>query len=143
MDTTYYAIFKEASVYDNIHEEYFTYTKEAYNEYDQENDPSFYVEDGYVATLKSDLNLRGKITIPATHIDPDTGVAKPVWAVQGFNPYGDDQANTSITHVFVGREKADDETSTNLRVVKGGTFRSCTALKYFDFPSTSLRQIED
>jgi hypothetical protein len=142
-DMTLYAIFKAMSVYENIHEDYFTYAWDTYNEYDDENDASFYVMDGYVATLKSDLNLKGKITIPATHTDPDTGVTKPVWGVGGFNPYGDSQANTVITHVFVGREKLDDDTSTNLRVVKGGTFRNCTALEYFDFPPTSLRQIED
>ena len=142
-DMTLYAIFKAMSVYENIHEDYFTYAWDTYNEYDDENDTGFYVMDGYVATLKSDLNLKGKITIPATHTDPATGVAKPVWGVGGFNPHGDSQANTVITHVFVGRENLDDDTSTNLRVVKGGAFRNCTALEYFDFPSTSLRQIED
>lgn len=131
-EATFYALYEEKNVYDNVHEDYFEYELRPYTD---AADDSYSVVEGYMARPKSHLFLRGKVTIPATY------AGLPVWGIQAWNADPELGAKTYITHVFVGRTNKNDPTSTNLKFVDTNTFNNCVNLKYFDFPQTTLRVI--
>jgi hypothetical protein len=81
-DVKLYTVFKEISVYDNIHENWFTYA----------NDEVSGVTGKRIAR-KSGVNLKGKITLPATYNgSPVIGTSE-----DGFKDC------TDITHIFIGK----------------------------------------
>ena len=118
-----YAIFKEQSVYENIHEDYFIYVEGSYTD---PVDSAFNIEDGYKITGIAKGGIMGKITIPYKHN------GKPVYAINN-SAFAN---NELITHVFIGREDIADQNTTYLREIGKNAFTSCTKLKYFDFASS-------
>ncbi len=130
-----YAIFKEISVYDNVHEDYWDYTlinNNAYGTNYDDNDNSYHIASGYVVMPKANKGLKGKLTVPDVYNN------LPVFKL-GNEAFFD---NTEITHIFVK--------GNNLRIVGESCFSATrfandgtenNALKYFDFKD-GLRRIE-
>lgn len=126
---TFYAIYEEASVYDNVNEDYFEFVPYNYSESELlafGGDVSYNLE-GYAVLIKRELS--GKVTIPATHENT------PVIAILKNSEisYG------NITHVFIGR---DSSNKTYLRQVGVDAFRSCSNLVYFEM-TDSIRMISN
>lgn len=117
---TYYAIFKEISVYENIHEDYFTYMKSSYTD---PVDTAFNIAEGYSISPKA--GLKGKITIPAeyNHL-PICQVAANAFL-----------KNANITHIFFAKNN-------KVRILDEYAFAECPALKYFEFTG-ALRIIDN
>jgi hypothetical protein len=117
---TYYAIFNEVSVYDNIHLEYFTYTDSHYTD---PVDDHFDIEEGYA--IKPISGLKGKITIPAEYND------LPICQIAANAFLG----NSDITHIFFAKNN-------KVRILDEYAFAQCSALKYFEF-TDALRIIDN
>ena len=130
-DMTFYAIFEEGSVYDNVHPEYFIFSPAAYSEeYDEiyggDTAYDIYDPDGATVAYSVIINkiLTGKVTIPATYN------GKPV--IEVLPNAGVDYTN--ITHIFF-------EKGTQVRRIGSNAFNGCNNLKYFEFTDT-LREIQ-
>lgn len=122
-----YAIFKEKSVYNNVHYDYWNYDyidKDAYT-MTSFGDPNtaFHLDKGIAISPKPGRELKGKITIPTEYN------GYPIYKIQ------DDafKGNIDITHVFF-------ETGTKLRVIGARAFAN-SHIKYFQF-TDSLRYIQ-
>ena len=113
---TYYAIFNQINVYENIHYDYFNLRLGSF-----EDPESKVINQCYILSPKNNT-LQGKITIPAFYEDIPIGI------VEGF------KGNTKITHVFVA--------GNNLKEIGYEAFMKCSNLEYLDFPN-SLRKIEN
>ena len=130
-DMTFYAIFEEGSVYDNVHPEYFIFSPAAYSEeyeeiYGGDTAYNIYDPDGATVAYSVIINkiLTGKVTIPATYN------GKPV--IEVLSNAGVDYRN--ITHIFF-------EKGTQVRRIGSNAFNGCNNLKYFEFTDT-LREIQ-
>ena len=128
---TFYAIFEEGSVYDNVHPEYFIFSPAAYSEeyeeiYGGDTAYNIYDPDGATVAYSVIINkiLTGKVTIPATYN------GKPV--IEVLSNAGVDYRN--ITHIFF-------EKGTQVRRIGSNAFNGCNNLKYFEFTDT-LREIQ-
>lgn len=121
-----YAIFKQVSVYDNIHEDYWLYELVSSNAYGVifDNVSEYQIESGYIIMPNPVKELKGKVTIPATY------KGLPVYRI-GNNAF---ENNTLITHVFVGK-------GSKLRVIGEWAFAN-SQVKFFEF-TDQLRRIED
>ena len=121
-----YAIFKEKSVYNNIHYDYWNYDYIDSNAYTMTSfgDPNtaFHLEKGIAISPKPGRELKGKITIPAEYN------GYPIYKIQNEAFKGD----ISITHVFF-------EGGSKLRVIGERAFEN-SHIKYFQF-TDSLRYI--
>lgn len=120
-----YAIFKEVSVYNNIHEDYWDYDLVSSKAYSStlDNVVEYQIEAGYVIKPNSKKELRGKVTIPATY----NGL--PVYKINN----GAFKNNIDITHIFF-------EPGAKMRVIGEGAFEN-SYIKFFEFTS-ELRRIE-
>ena len=124
-DYTFYAEFREVSVYDDpLSEDYFKITTFGYT-----NDPIPDVynipteANGIQIELKPGIQLKGKITLPVVLN------GSPVVHIGAIN-------TVAITHVFFARNEEN-----KVRTFRGETFINDYALCYIEFPS-KLRYIE-
>ena len=124
-DMELYAIFKEKSVYNNVHHDYWNYDL-VDNAYMDNNDPvtDFHIKKGYVITPKPEKKLRGKITIPAEYN------GYPVYKIQN-EAFSND---LDITHVFI-------EPDSKLRWIGTRAFNA-SHIRHFEF-TDSLRIIDE
>ena len=124
-DRTYYAIFKQVSVYDekNINEDYFVYENATYTD-PQSNETI----NGYMIKGSSTTELTGKITLPTQHSD-----GTPIIAIGKFTN------NPGITHIFI-----DNRQESKIKEIVNDAFAGAntlpTKLVHFEFPQ-SLRRI--
>lgn len=125
-DMELYAIFKQMSVYENVHDDYWLYELTSSNAYTilKDDNPNYHIEKGYIVTPNPKKNLRGKITIPATYND------LPVYQISSSSF----ENNISVTHVFLG-------TGSKLRVIGSRAFMN-SRIKFFEF-TDELRRIEE
>lgn len=134
-DVTFYPIFKEMSVYDNVHPEFFTFEDHIYSQESSRmnnvgyeslaSSPTSKQIQGYAVTPA--VTLKGKITIPAFKDTTDT---LPVIAL------GDFVSNSSqITHLFFEKDSTVYE-------IMDRAFMGMSSLVYVDFATTnSVRYI--
>ena len=124
-DMTLYAIFKEVSVYNNVHEDYWDYDLVSSKAYSStlDNVVEYQIDAGYVIKPNSKKELRGKVTIPATY----NGL--PVYKINNSAF----ENNDKITHVFF-------ESGSKIRVVGANAFKN-SHIKFFEF-TNQLRRIE-
>ena len=131
-DQTFYAMFVEDSVYNNVLDSsYFTVTVET--SYTDTNN-SLYSVTGPCASIRFKTSeaelLRGKITIPLSVPHPSqSNTMLPVCWVGGF------QGAANVTHCFF-----DTSISNELRVLQEDCFRDCSAMRFIELPD-SLRVI--
>ena len=121
-----YAVFKQVSVYDNIHENYWLFELVSSDAYGMkfDNNPEYHIDKGYIIKPDPKKNLKGKITIPATYND------LPVYQIGGSAF----ENNTDVTHVFLG-------TGSKLRIIGDRAFMH-SQIKFFEF-TDELRRISD
>lgn len=127
-DKTYHALFEKVNVYDNIHEEYWSFIP-SNSGYTDNGNPNYNISNGYlIAPGSGELNLRGKLTIPDTYNN------LPVFKIvnEAFKD------NNKISHIFI---KNNNNNSSNLRIIGENCFEN-SFIKYFDFKE-GLRRIED
>lgn len=118
---TFYAIYKKISVYENIHHEYFDYFD---CEYSDNYDDEFFKDNGVYVVPKRDLNLQGKITIPALSPDGKKVIGLGRENSMGYNFFKD--YNMNPTSIFF-------EKNSNVRYIGLSCFNECNSLKYFEF----------
>lgn len=117
-DMILYTVFNEISVYDNINHDYFDYfdLDKNYTIYDEKvGDNKCYV------LAKRNLNLQGKITIPATDKQGKREVI-------GLGVPG-----VSSTNFGMDPKSIFFEEGSNIKYVGGNCFFQCKNLKYFEF----------
>lgn len=125
-DMTFYAVYNEVSVYDNVIPEsdllkYFSFSENSTG--------------GYTIALKTNENdgpiykLSGKVTLPTQY------QSRSITEISGFNG-----ARHSITHLFWADPPAIDnpneKTTRNLKLINDGCFYQSTSLRYYEQPNT-------
>lgn len=120
-----YAVFKEKSVYDNVHEDYWLYELVSSNAYgiNFDNVTDYHINQGYIIKPNIAKNLKGKVTIPITHNN------LPVYQI-GESAF---ENNVSVTHVFLGA-------NSKVRIIGAKAFAN-SYIKFFEF-TDGLRRIE-
>ena len=116
----FYACYKKKSVYDNVADvNLFDFIDDEWEGYS-----------GYRINLKPDVQISGKITLPAKGIA--NGQEKMVVSVGQFA-----KGSKNLTHIFF-------EKNNEVRFIypgnnaSSGSFYACTNLKYFEMPATLL-----
>ena len=130
-DIIYYAIYSDAvNVKDEINVKYnnFNYTLIS-SGYTDEADNQFNISQGYEISPKPELNLTGKITIPASY------QGLPIISIKGFGSWDSTSARIqrNIKGIFF-------EEGTKVRQFMANAFANMTNLKYLEIPD-SLRVI--
>ena len=93
-------------------------------------DTSFNITGGCKVSPKAGWTYDNFVTIPNT-----SPSGKPVVGIEGFTE------NSSIERVFFEKDTVSNKNGVNLRVILSNAFRSCSNLKYFEFPE-NLRYIQ-
>jgi hypothetical protein len=121
-----YAIFKQVSVYDNIHEDYWLYDLIENDAYGMRHDnvTDYHINKGYVITPNPKKALKGKVTIPLTYNN------LPIFQIAN-NAFEND---IFVTHVFLGA-------NSKIRVIGQKAFLN-SKIKFFEF-TDGLRRIEE
>lgn len=102
-DKTYFAIFKQSSVYDNVHPEYFEYVDYTWRDDFYSAGDAQYNLNGYRIHLKA--GLRGKITIPSTYNGkPIVAIGDSFRTSTGLLNPEKDARGENITHIFFGAD---------------------------------------
>lgn len=107
MDMSFYAVYEEVSVFSNIlGNEFFTFTP---------------TTGGYEISVKSNVQLKGKITLPVTYNNSNIVMIKSA----GFADQSD------LTYVFFDRDHPS-----YLKYIGASSFSNCTNLRYVEFPNS-------